>query len=365
MMKKLHVIILMMMGAMCWHSLALANQGKYWIFFTDKGPAASTTSLSFVRISDRAMLRRAKIAPAAGVDSYDLPLYQPYLRELRSRQIMPIVQSRWLNAVSAYLDADQLADLTALWFIKKIQPVRQFFIPPVRVSTIPPSKAYGNADDEAAYGPSLAQNALMKVPEVHRLGLTGWGVIVGMLDTGFNYKEHIALAHLDVLNEYDFIFDDEVTRNEVEDVSSQHNHGTETLSVLAGYDYGNLIGPAYDASFLLAKTENVASETSVEEDYWVAGIEWMEAQGVDVVSSSVGYNDWYEYSDMDGDTPVTTRAADIAARKGVVVVNSMGNEGARSWRYMIAPADGDSVISAGAVTPDGTLASFSSVGPTY
>jgi len=188
-----------------------------------------------------------------------------------------------------------------------------------------------------------------------------------MLDTGYDYKFHEAFSHLNVLIEFDFINDDSTTQNEPEnnDASSQHNHGTYTLSALGGFKEGQLIGPAYGAKFLLAKTEDVRSETQAEEDYWAAGIEWLERQGADVVNSSLGYNDWYTYADMDGRTAITTIAAEKAITKGVVIVNSMGNEGNNSWRHMIAPADGFNVISAGAVYDSGELVGFSSRGPTY
>ena len=137
------------------------------------------------------------------------------------------------------------------------------------------------------------------------------------------------------------------------------------MSLIGGYAEGRLIGAAFGATFVLAKTEDNRSETPIEEDYWVAGLEWLESMGVDVVSSSLGYNGWYEYSDMDGKTAVTTRAADIIAAKGVVVVNSMGNEADDDWYYMNAPADGNNVISVGGVNSLAEINGFSSRGPTF
>jgi len=219
--------------------------------------------------------------------------------------------------------------------------------------------------DTLDYGFSYQQNALIRVPEVHNLGIDGTGVRIGMLDTGFRYQLNEAFRRLRVVAEFDFINGDSVTSNqEGQDAANQDLHGTETLSVIGGFCPGRLIGPAFGAEYVLAKTEYVPTETPVEEDFWVAGIEWLEAKGVDVVSSSLGYLDWYSYQDMDGNTAVTTRAADIAVSKGVVVVNSAGNEGNSSWHYIIAPADGDSVIAVGAVDGNGVLASFSSRGPT-
>jgi hypothetical protein len=126
-----------------------------------------------------------------------------------------------------------------------------------------------------------------------------------------------------------------------------------------------LIGPAFGADFALAKTEIKLSETQIEEDNWVAGVEWADDLGADIVSSSLGYQDWYTYEDMDGNTALCTIAADLAVSKGIVVVNSAGNERITTWYHIIAPADGDSVIAVGAVDLQGGLASFSSAGPTF
>jgi len=166
------------------------------------------------------------------------------------------------------------------------------------------------------------------------------------------------------LAEWDFVNDDGETQNEEGDPETQHNHGTVTWSTLGGAWDGELYGPAYLASFILAKTEDVSSETQIEEDNWVAGMEWADSFGVDVISSSLCYIDWYSYSDLDGNTAVTTIAADIAAERGIVVCNAMGNSGPASGT-LLAPADADTILACGAVWSDGDIASFSSRGPTY
>ena len=135
--------------------------------------------------------------------------------------------------------------------------------------------------------------------------------------------------------------------------------------MVGGFEEDSLIGSAYGASFALAKTEMIDSEVVAEEDNWVAGIEWADSLGADVVTSSLGYNEWYTYEDMDGNTALCTIAADLAVSKGMVVVNAAGNERPYAWHYIIAPADGDSVIAVGAVDLQGKLTSFSSAGPTY
>ncbi|MBN2011086.1 S8 family serine peptidase [candidate division KSB1 bacterium] len=344
---------------------ALCSYGKYWIFFKDKPQYNSQETPA---LSKRALIRRAKTLAATTItDHYDVPISPAYLERLDRMGIEPIQQSRWLNSVSAHLTTAQITLLKSQSWIIDVRPVQQFH--PYPVKTVAPSATKLSASQtlEDEYGSSLNQNYQIRVTDAHQMGITGLDVLIGVLDTGFRYKQHEAFARLKVIAEYDFINKDSNTDNQESnnDISSQRNHGTNVLSVLGGYKYGKLIGPAYDAQFLLAKTEDDRSETIAEEDYWVAGLEWMEAQGVDVVSSSLGYNDWYQYSDMDGNTAITTKAADIAARKGVVVVNSMGNERSNSWKYMIAPADGDSVISVGGVNSSGQLNSFSSRGPTF
>jgi len=191
-------------------------------------------------------------------------------------------------------------------------------------------------------------------------------VIVCMMDTGYR-KDHIAFASAfsdgRVLAERDFVFNDFNTQDEPADQPGQHNHGTYTWSALGGAADGSLYGPAYGSMFVLAKTEDIRSETQVEEDNWVAGMEWADSIGASVISSSLVYKDWYTYSNYDGDFCVTTSAADLAAQMGIIVCNANGNYGPSSGT-LGAPADADSILACGAVDVNGTLASFSSRGPT-
>lgn len=352
---------------------------KYWIYFRDRGPSTARWGIppyreAAQRLSERAVQRRLKVRPPERlIDEHDLPLFEGYLHTLKQLGVQPVVHSRWLNAISAYLPARQKAEIAALPFVKKVVPVRRLAVPPSpEVHDQPLPRRSQPADHRFDYGLSLTQNELVNVPVLHDAGIYGKGVLVGMLDTGFNVSEHPAFQRLQVLGQFDFVFGDSITADEPgKDVKGAQNHGTQTLSVIAGFDPGNLIGPAFAAGYFLSKTEDIRSETPVEEDFWMAGIEWMEAQGIDVASSSLGYRDFdnpadnHEYQDLDGETTVVTRAAQLAAERGVVVVNSAGNEGGTAWQYIIAPADGKDVIAVGAVTASGRRASFSSIGPTY
>jgi len=192
-----------------------------------------------------------------------------------------------------------------------------------------------------------------------------------MLDTGFDWKEHESLQNATIIAEYDFVNQDSVTADQEDDQPGQHSHGTLTFSVLGGYKDSSLIGAAFGSDFILAKTEDIKSETHVEEDNYAAALEWMENYGVDITSSSLGYSVFdpstfsYTYEDMDGKTTIVTKAAEIAFRKGVLTVTSAGNEGGTSWFYIIAPADGFNTLGIGAVDANNNVAGFSSRGPTF
>jgi subtilisin family serine protease len=218
---------------------------------------------------------------------------------------------------------------------------------------------------------SVTQLQQIHADVLHNKGYHGEGITIALLDTGFDLS-HEALRNVHVLAEYDFVNGDGETADKPpEDDIGQDDHGTEVLSIIASISSGNLIGVAYASQYLLAKTEKISHkgamfEHEIEEDWWVAGLEWAELNGADVVSSSLGYSDWYSYSNMDGATAKTTIAADMAVQKGIAVVVSAGNEGkSQDWPYISAPADGFHVIAVGAVNSTGELADFSSTGPTY
>jgi subtilisin family serine protease len=130
-----------------------------------------------------------------------------------------------------------------------------------------------------------------------------------------------------------------------------------------------LIGTASEADFMLLRSEDTGSEFMIEEDNWTAAAEFADSAGADIINSSLGYTLFddpgqdHVYADMDGNTTRVSRAADIAASKGMVVVISAGNAGSSYWRYIGAPADADSVLAVGAIDANRYVAGFSSRGP--
>lgn len=351
-------------------SIAISQEKlqKYWIVFKDKGiyenvslaKGSAIYEKLKLSISAKAYERRLKTVKDERkvFDYYDLPVYDGYVNQIKSLGIKINVVSKWLNAVSAYLDSSQIEKVKNLPFVLEIQPVAK------SAKTSLEETEIENPLVEYNYGNSELQIRFSGVKELHKMNIIGNDVLVGMMDTGYRLS-HESLEEIQVVAQYDFIFNDTITANQPQDSPNQDFHGTLTLSVLGGKKEGKLYGVAPGAKFVLAKTEDMRSETPVEEDNWVRAIEWMDSLGVDVVSSSLGYIDWYTYQDMDGNTAKITKAADIAFQKGIVVVNSAGNERNTYWRYIVAPADGKYVIAVGAVDSLRRIASFSSMGPTY
>ncbi|MFO7444743.1 MAG: S8 family serine peptidase [Ignavibacteriaceae bacterium] len=354
-------------------------QSKYFIYFKDKGiqktEALNKTSNQYIEImnslSERAIERRKKVLGENFINYSDLPVNKDYILQLDLLGIEIVHELKWFNSVSAYLTNEQLSLIKELPFIEKVEPVKKLkFIRDEKTETgnILKSNASVTTID---YGPSITQLLLSDIPAVHSRGITGEGIIIGLLDSGFDWQTHESLRDAEVIAEYDFIFNDDKTSNETEDVSNQHDHGTNVFSVVGGYKEGSLIGAAFGAGFLLAKTERLGSETHAEEDNYAAALIWMEERGVDITSSSLGYSDFdagegdYTYQDMNGNTTIVTKAAEEAFRRGIVVITSAGNEGNNSWRYITAPADGFNVIAVGAVTSQNQLAAYSSRGPTF
>lgn len=337
-----------------------------WVFFRDKGERSPAETEARIReagslFEPAAIARRQRARPYRPFDQSDLRLHKPYIRTLEEEGVKFRSFSRWLNAVSIEATPQQVARIADLGFVTCIRRVSgRRGGPDLELSGERPRRS-GSLDQ---YGQSYRQLEQMQVTDLHAEGFTGSGVIVAIFDTGF-WLEHESLSGLNLIAQHDFINDDDQTANEPGDPIYQHNHGTSCLSLLAGNSPGILVGAAYDAGYILAKTEDVSMEEPIEEDWWIEAAEWADSLGAQIITSSLCYKDWYTYEDMDGDTAPITIAADRAVLNGIVVTNAAGNSGASEWRYIIAPADGDSVISVGSVDSTGNRSYWCSQGPTY
>lgn len=326
----------------------------WWVFFADRGPmAAERVAEAAALLAGTARAERRLAAGAPLASELDLPPWPAYVEEVALLAgSVPRTESRLLDAVSIEADEEEIAAVSCLPFVAGVGPVARSAWTPVSPGPAPAGAENFSAGQlcQAGVGTLIAH------------GYTGSGTVVGILDTGFNLW-HTALADAEILDQYDFLDDDPDPSQQEGDPPGQANHGTAVLSIIAADEPGIYTGGARGASFLLAKTEDTSGEYQQEEDFWVAGLEWLEQEGADLVSSSLGYIDWYGYEDLDGGTAVTTIAADLAASLGMPVVNAIGNNGPAPGT-LIAPADGDSVFAVGGVDEAGTLAYFSSRGPT-
>jgi serine protease AprX len=352
------------------------DSNKIWIFFASKIPDGTppdyrSTALAEFKtnyLTERAAKRRAK-SNAEILDDNDLPIFPSYLNVLGQYKGLQIrSKSNWLNAVSINVTSpevlDQIAQLPFVTFIDRVAQFKRN----IEYNEDIEDKDFNKGDKRAVlqapglnYGESKPQLDLVKVPEAHLRNLTGKGVHVMIMDSGF-YKDHECFSGADIVAEWDFVQEDSNVQDR--DGESRMSHGTQAWSNMGGRCPGRLFGPAYEASFLLAKTEDIRVENVVEEDNFVAALEWGEKLGADVVSASLGYDQWYTWSDLNGVKAVTTRGVNIATSKGMVVVVAQGNSGT-STKVMPVPADAYYAVSVGAVNTGGDLASFSSLGPTF
>lgn len=348
-----------------------------WIYFKNKGPGKFQKMQEIrMNLNTQSMNRRLRHGFTALVDEYDLPVYQPYVEAIKPYVHRIRHTSRWLNAASVEATRQSLETIAGCRFVRKIDkvlvytyrdPVEEPKIEMEPVLEFPLVKPF-----VFDYGMSFSQVDQLNVPLLHNMGYSGHGVLVCMLDDGFNNLNHQALDHLDIVATWDFVNGDPNVFDE-EGQMGNGDHGTRTLGTIAGYEPGELVGPAFGASFLLAKTENSEWERHIEEDHWIAGAEWADTLGADIISSSLGYRhrfshgeEDYSWQDMDGNTTVVAKGANIAASRGILIVNSAGNEGIlRSGQNtLVSPADSEHVLAAGAVNSQERRVGFSSVGPT-
>jgi len=352
-----------------------------WVFFNDKGNEAQNYfQKPSTVVSEKSLKRRAKVLSEDKlISTNDLPVNQNYVDQLKSQGFQLKQKTKWLNGVSGWATKSELTQFANMPFVKQLDIVYKFRkdnseeeIMNDNTEELNHNLSKPQETHSFNYGESYTQLNQITVPQVHDLGYTGAGVTICMMDAGFDrWTTHQVFDSMNVIATWDFVNGD----SDVEDGSDmgEGSHGTATLSLIGGFYEGQLVGPAFGADFILAKTENTDSETPIEEDNWLAALEWADSLGVDVTSTSLGYLDFdppypsYTWQDMDGNTAKITNGADYAVSIGIFVVNSAGNAGyiAPPQNTLGAPADGDSVITAGSVRSNGERSSFSSVGPTF
>lgn len=345
-MKKFILLLLIIVEV-----VNLSAQDCCWVFFTDKHDCSFAPYDYF----DSKAIERRQRQGIPLFDSTDFPVNESYAAAVSAFSEELIGTSRWLNAVA--VNTFHIDEIKRLPFVRAVSLIESSFTP-ASVSESLDSTEWMNISETKLF-PQLQR---MQGEQFVKNGLDGKGVRIAVLDGGFRLADkHSAFQHLrdnqQIIATYNFPL-------KQVDVYGWDSHGTMVLSCIAGMNGDTKIGLATGAEFLLARTE-VALEPRKEEVWWMMGMEWADRNGADIINSSLGYGkDRYNPEDMDG-TSLVARAANIAASKGILVCNSMGNEGDdRTWLTVITPADADSVLSVGGINEDDTPCSFTSVGPT-
>lgn len=344
---------------------------KYLVLLRDKVGTPYTVARPDQFLSQRSMLRRQK--QAIPVVERDLPVNPTYVTQIQQAGAKIWFTSRWLNAVLIEATDAVIATVQKLPVVKGLEFGRS--LANARLEA-PVQSVSGNAVEQVSkfgevqplnYGTSQQQITQIGVDKMHQQGYRGEGMLIGVLDAGFLNANRVGYLKplFDegrVLATYDFV------RKEAA-VYEDDSHGLSCLAAIAATADGQLYGTAHKAQFVLLRTEDAASESRVEEANWLFGAEYADSAGVDVISSSLGYTQFddvstsYTYASMDGKTALSTRAAQVAAETGMVVIVAAGNEGNAAWRYLSAPSDAASVLAIGAVNQSGQRAAFSSFGP--
>ncbi len=347
-------------------SNSIFSQQRYAVSFTDKNNSNYSVNNPQQFLSEKAINRRAKSGIA--ITSQDLPVNQIYVDSVIAQGAIHYNSSKWMNLMMVKVnDTNVVASILNLPFVSSVDLIKTNDT--LGKSNRIQEKLIYETTTDLDYGFASDQIKIMEGEFLHNLGYKGTGITIAVLDAGFTNVNTIS-AFNDLWNQnrvfgyWDFV-------NNNDSVFDKHSHGTAVLSTMAGVKTGELVGTAPDANYWLLRTEDGATETISEEYNWLAAAEFADSAGVDIINSSLGYTtfdnplDDHTYADMDGNTTIITKAADIAFSKGILVVNSAGNSGSTPWFYIGAPADGVNVFSIGAVEPDGDYVNFSSRGPTF
>ncbi len=328
----------------------------YWVFFTDKHQCTFDPYTYF----DPKAIERRILHEVSLFDSTDFPLNQTYVKEVSEIADSVGFQSRWFNALEITANPEQANRISGLPFVKSVEPMLTEATPAAR------------PDDDPRFDSILSpylqqllqwQTLRLGSDRLKEAGLNGKGVRIAVFDGGYpSLMSNAAFRYLvwenRIVKTWDFV------RNR-ENVDGYNPHGILVLSCLTGVYDGEAMGLASGAEYLLARTE-VKSEPFREEKNWLAAAEWADRNGAQIINSSLGYTKHRYFSEeMNGHTSLVSRAANMAARKGILVVNAAGNEASEPWGTLCTPADADSVLTVGGIDPvTGYHIDFSSWGPT-
>lgn len=357
--KQACVFILFMLVA---YPLA-AQVNRYIVFFKDKNGSSFSISNPSAFLSAKALNRRAKQNIAVTAD--DIPVNENYLQGLRDAGASVFFKTRWLNGALIQCNAALVNTISSLPFVQGVE----FVAPNKKLIGGRSSTREGNSQGTVTGSSTQTQLQMIGVDAMHAEGYNGEHVIIAVLDAGFPgvnttspFHDLIQDGRIDLTVSHDFIANTNT-------IFQYDSHGTEVLSTIAAFQDGMFTGAAYKADFQLFVTEDVSTEYRIEEYNWLFAAERADSAGADIITTSLGYNQFddpsmdYVKADFDGNTAVITRAAQSASDRGIIVVCSAGNEGANAWGLITVPADAAGVLAVANVDAGGTRSTTSSVGP--
>lgn len=345
---------------------AFSQTELVFIYFKDKPNAQTYINNPSLELSSKAIIRRQNLG--IDFDDKDAPIEPTYIQNIKNLGYTVTDQSKWLNGVAVYANSSQINDLKNLNYVKQVESFVKKTVTG-RQSRTSKIEKFQNTAANFNYGNSLSQINQINLRGLHVNGFTGTGINIAVIDTGFpTVDTGSAFARLrnngQIKGGYNFV-------NKSTDIynTALDSHGTNCLGIIGGYIDGVFVGSAPDANFYLYATENSNLEIPEEELYWIEAAEEADRQGVDIITTSLGYNTFddarydYSYSDMTGLKSFIARGANIASEKGIIVMVANGNEGNKTWHYLTTPADSEKVFSIGAVDSSGNASAFTSYGP--
>ena len=354
-----------------WTPKGLA-QDRYAVFFKFKPQKEYALASPSKFLTEKAIQRRAREKVA--VDSLDLPVTAAYLQGISAYSQELLYASKWLNAVVVVTDAEGKKKMEGLPFVQKVEWVAKGFISRSgnRNSTGVIASTPKKWAIEESYREAAAydfQNELLGIPAMHQAGFTGKGITVAVFDSGFpGLDKSVPFAH--VFTNKRVVGQLNVVRPWIKEVFRDNEHGTQVASLILSNQAGTLVAGAHQAHVIFAITEDVATEYPIEELNWVRAAEYADSLGGDIINSSLGYLDFdepsltYTTAQLDGKTTYVTRGATLAAKRGILVVNSVGNYGSAGSSSLVAPADAQGILAVGSVNASSVVSTFSSRGPT-
>lgn len=336
----------------------------YRIYLKDKAQSAFSVKEPQKYLSQKAIERRTR--QGLKIDATDLPVSSKYLEILHDSGLKIVTKSKWNNSVVVEVkDTSTINEIKNFPFVVRTKKV--FTVPdsiPARNMNRKKEVINKYVDTDNYYGDAFRQIEVHHGDSLHAAGFRGEGIDIAVIDAGFYNADEIDLfKNMHLLGTKDFV-------NPKSDIYAENSHGMKVLSCMAANKPNVMVGTAPEANYWLLRSENNDSENPIEEDYWAAAVEFADSVGVDLINTSLGYNEFddksanYKYRDLDGHTSLMSNSASMLADKGIVLVNSAGNSGRGTWKKITPPADAENVITVGAMNRSLMNGEFSSVGDT-